>query len=92
MKLSEDPDVPMLEGWVNLTEGADLLGITRQHAYKTAKQGKYKTLHKIGHQPSYVIATTEIDEILAERSRKAEEDARRAEIAGETDAESPSAT
>jgi flavin-dependent dehydrogenase len=80
MKLSEDPNVPILDGWVNLTEAALLLGITRQHAYKRATQDGFKTLHKVGHQPSYVIATQEIDQILADRQEKADAAVRRAEL------------
>lgn len=80
MKLSEDPNVPMLDGWVNLTEAAELLGVTRQHVYKRASTGGFQSLHKIGHQPQFVISTAEIDEINVARAAKAEEDAKRAEI------------
>jgi uncharacterized membrane-anchored protein len=83
MKLSEDPNVPMLDGWVNLTEAAELLGITRQHAYKVASNGGFKTLHKIGHQPQFIIASQEVDSIKADRLRQAEEAARRAQIEAE---------
>lgn len=82
MKLSEDPNVPVLKGWVNITEAAELLGITRQHSYKRAKNGGYKSLHRIGTSPAYVVSTKEIDELLAakkeaeaKRAAKALEDA-----------------
>lgn len=71
MKLSEDPSVPVLEGWVNITEAAELLGITRQHGYKMAKNGGFKSLHKVGSQPAYVISTLEIAAILKDREEKA---------------------
>jgi hypothetical protein len=71
MKLSEDPNVPSLPGWVNITEAAELLGISRQHSYKKAtlfgKRGGWDTLHRIGSQPAYVIALSEIEEIKAAR-------------------------
>lgn len=76
-KLSEDPSVPLLEDqehpgerWVNITEAAELLGITRQHSYKRAKTGGYKSLRKVGNQPAYVVSTHEIKGILAARAEK----------------------
>lgn len=71
MKLSEDPNVPKLEGWVNITEAAELLGITRQHGYKRAKTGGFKSLHRVGNQPAYVISLSEIADIIKEREAKA---------------------
>jgi len=72
-------NVPVLEGWVNLTEAAEILGITRQHSYKRAKlgaQGKpggYRTLHQIGTKPMYVVSLSEIQkELEARRESEAE--------------------
>lgn len=73
MKLSEDPTVPVLNGWVNITEAADMLGITRQHGYKLASHNGFKSLHKVGNQPAYVISTVEIAEMIEQRARKARE-------------------
>lgn len=77
MKMSEDPSIPVLEDkehpgerWVNITEAAELLGITRQHSYKRAKTGGYTTLHRIGSQPAYVISTSEINALLAAKAEK----------------------
>lgn len=70
-------NIPVLEGWVNLTEAAEILGITRQHAYKRAKltaQGKrggWRTLHQIGSKPMYVVS---LSEVKGELERKASED------------------
>lgn len=79
LKLSEDPNVPVLEGWVNITEAAEMLGITRQHSYKRANTNGYKSLHRIGKQPAYVVAISEIEEIIEDREErkrlKAEKDA-----------------
>lgn len=68
-------NVPVLEGWVNLTEAAEILGITRQHSYKRAKLGSegrpggYKTLHQIGTKPSYVVAVSELQAEIEARTQ-----------------------
>lgn len=68
-------NVPVLEGWVNLTEAAEILGITRQHSYKRAKlgaQGKsggYSTLHQVGTKPMYVVSLTELEAELEARRK-----------------------
>lgn len=83
MKLSENPDIPVLEGWVNLTEAAEITGVTRQHAYrkaaKGAENGGYKTLHRIGSQPVFVVKLSELEEINEKNARKAQAKAARAE-------------
>lgn len=74
MKLSDNPDVPTLKGWVNITEAAEMLGITRQHSYKKATQfgrpGGWRTLHRVGTQPAYVVAIEEIEELKAAREER----------------------
>jgi hypothetical protein len=68
-------NIPVLEGWVNLTEAAEQLGISRQHAYKMAKlanegkRGGWRTLHQLGTKPSYVVSTQEILDRLTEKQR-----------------------
>ncbi|MCL2793962.1 MAG: hypothetical protein FWD85_01495 [Microbacteriaceae bacterium] len=65
------PGLPVLDGWVNLTEAAELLGITRQHAYKklalaaAGKSGGWKSARRVGSQNTYVVSRPEIDELLA---------------------------
>lgn len=72
-KLSENPDIPVLEGWVGISETAERLGITRQHSYKRAKAGGYRSLHRIGNSSITVVSTTEIDDILKSREDRAKE-------------------
>lgn len=63
-------NIPKLDGWVNLTEAAEMLGITRQHAFKKARQANaglssgWKTVRRIGSKPMYVVSTAEIEDIL----------------------------
>jgi hypothetical protein len=80
MKLSENPDIPVLEGWVNLTEAGDLIGVSRQHAYRLAAKGYFETLKRVGTQPVFVVSTTELNSIneekkLKDEARKAREQA-----------------
>lgn len=72
MKLSDNSDIPVLKGWVNMTEASEMLGITRQHAYKLSTQGAFKTLHRIGTQPSFVISVKEIELKLRKKASDAE--------------------
>lgn len=78
MKLSENPEIPVLEGWVNLTEAGEMIGVSRQHAYRLAASDYFKTLKRVGTQPVFVVATSELAEIneekrLKEEARKARE-------------------
>lgn len=68
--VSENPDIPVLEGWVGLTEAGERLGISRQHSYKLAKNGGYKTLHRIGNSSITVVSTAELDEKIQEKTDK----------------------
>lgn len=62
-------NIPQLDGWVNLTEAAEMLGITRQHAFKKARQANdghpsgWRTIRRIGNKPMYVISVAEIEEV-----------------------------
>ena len=62
--------LPQLDGWVNITEASEILGITRQYAYRMAKRtsdglpGGWTTIHQIGTKPHYVI---KLDEVWARR-------------------------
>ncbi len=73
-------NLPILDGWVNLTEASEILGISRQHAYKRARNtsqgrsGGFKTLHQIGSKPMYVVSVQELqDELERRRSREERE-------------------
>lgn len=61
--------IPTLEGWVNITEAADMLGISRQHSWRmaTSDPPKWKTVHRIGTSGVYVVATSEVEERMARR-------------------------
>lgn len=67
---AEFENIPTLDGWVNLTEAAEMIGITRQHAHKKARlanEGKangWKTIHRVGRKPMYVVSIREIEEML----------------------------
>jgi len=60
-------NLPLLAGWVNLTEAAEILGISRQHAYRRArlanegKPGGWKTVHRVGSKPTYVVSLKELE-------------------------------
>lgn len=66
-------NIPVLDGWVNLTEAAEILGISRQHAYKKAKltsegkRGGWKSVRQLGDKSFYVVSTEELAELLNAR-------------------------
>jgi len=63
-------DAPKLEGWVTLAEVADILGISRQHAWRmaAAQPSKWETLHQIGNSNVYVVSLEEVRQRGARRS------------------------
>jgi hypothetical protein len=67
--LSEDITVPTLDGWMTLTEAADALEVTRQHAYRMATKKRWNSLHKLGTPAIFVVSTDEVSEKI--RVRKA---------------------
>lgn len=56
----------------HLTEAAEMLGFTRQHAFKKARQANeghpngWKSIRRVGSKPMYLISTTEIADLLAD--------------------------
>lgn len=68
---AEFENIPVLDGWVNLTEAAEMIGITRQHAHKKArlanlgKPNGWKSIRRVGTKPMYVVSLDEISEILS---------------------------
>jgi len=67
LPVSENPDIPVLDGWVGLTEAGERLGISRQHSYKLAKHGGYESIHRIGNSSITVVSTEEIEQKLKEK-------------------------
>lgn len=59
-------NLPALEGWVNLAEASEILGISRQHAWRRARltndglPGGWKTVHRVGDKPFYVVSVSEV--------------------------------
>lgn len=71
-------DVPLLEGgYVNLTEAAAILGVTRSYVYKLAArpadQGGLSTLRRVGNQAVYVVKASELEARKSEAASKKEE-------------------
>jgi hypothetical protein len=71
-------EIPALEGgWINLTEAAERLGFTRSYMYKKAARygqpGGFETIRKIGTQASYVIAESEVEDLLTRAREESEQ-------------------
>lgn len=60
-------NVPPLEGYVNLVEAAEILGISRQHSGRFAASGAYKTLRQVGSKQVFVVKTSEVEALKATR-------------------------
>lgn len=54
-------DIPVLNGWVALTDAADELGISRTAVHKMWQTDKIHTVHTIGPVPVYIMARAELD-------------------------------
>jgi excisionase family DNA binding protein len=67
--LSQNTDVPILQGWMGLSEAADFLGLSRQYIYRLAQDGKFKSLHRIGNSATTVISLDELKSFNASRRR-----------------------
>lgn len=70
----EKPVIKVLEGWEGLPAAAARLGTTRQRLFQMgAEEGKLRTLRLIpgaGDRPTaYVVATREIDALIAKRQQ-----------------------
>lgn len=59
--LSQNQDVPVLEGWVAITEAAEILGFTRQYCYRLAQNGYFESIRRVGKSTTFVISTEELD-------------------------------
>lgn len=72
-KLSGNPDIPVLEGWITIPEAASKLGISRQYAYKRAADGFFETIHQIGEEnATFVVAIEEVDKKIRSRANREE--------------------
>ena len=60
-------DAPALDGWVGLTEAAEMLGISRQHCWRMATRKKWASLHRVGSSDVYVVSLEEVEQ---KRSRR----------------------
>lgn len=63
-------DIPVLKGWVLVAEAAEMLGVTRQHAYRLVQQNEMKNVRRLGTSSFYVVKVSEIQkrlDVLAER-------------------------
>ena len=59
--LSQNESIPVLSGWVAITEAAKLLGFTRQYCYRLAQNGYFDSIHRLGDSSTFVISTAELD-------------------------------
>lgn len=73
-----DLDIPTLGDWINLTEAANILGVSRSYLYKVAPS--FNSLYRIGTQAVYVVSRAEVEEFAEARSIRiqAEEEAKKA--------------
>lgn len=70
-KLSENPDIPTLKGWITIPEAAVKLGISRQYAYKRATDGFFSSLHRLGDEmTTFIVSTEEVDKLVNARVRQ----------------------
>lgn len=68
-------NIPVLEGWVLIAEAAEMLGVTRQHAYRLVKDDELKNVRRLGTSEFYVVPVSEVQrrlDTLAERKAKRE--------------------
>jgi hypothetical protein len=62
-------NIPTLDGWVNLIEADEMLGFTRQHAFKKVRQANdgdpngWRTIRGVGSEPVYVVSIAEIADL-----------------------------
>lgn len=77
-KLTENPDIPPLAGWMKLTDAGVRLGLTRQYVSRLASNNGFKTIHRIGEGPHalFIVEEHEVESLLEaskERETAAEE-------------------
>lgn len=64
-----DPDgtLPKVPGWVSITEAAQMLGVSRQHGFRMAKNRRFETLSRVGTSFTFVVKTEEVERLLRDR-------------------------
>jgi excisionase family DNA binding protein len=68
-----DLDIPVLDGWVLIAEAAEMLGVTRQHAYRLVRNGDLTNVRRLGTSSFYVVKTADVDKRISDLAeRKAE--------------------
>lgn len=78
-RLDPDGTLPRIPGWVTLTQAGELLGVSRQHSYRMARERTFKTLSRVGDSFTTVVSTEEIEQMRVVRRETSE--ARRLEVA-----------
>ena len=68
LSLDADGTLPVLEGWMTLPRAGEVLGITRQSAYKMAKKKKFKTLHLVEGTSIVLVRTEEVEALSVVRA------------------------
>jgi len=68
-KLTE-MDFPVFDGWVLLAEAAEILDISRQHAYRMARDGEFESVRRLGNSTFFVVSSEEV--VKHDRSPRAE--------------------
>lgn len=63
-------DLPLVPGWISLTEAAERLGHTRQHGHRMAVQGKFRSLSRVGTSHVVLVATDEIEDMILRRAQR----------------------
>lgn len=61
--------VPVLEGWVTLTDAARHLKISRQAAHKMMERGTFYQVRKVGPVPVYLVSQKDLDRVYEEREK-----------------------
>lgn len=69
-RLDPEGTLPLLPGWVGITEAGELLGVTRQHAYRMAEMGKFESLCRIGKAHIFVVSMDEVERMRVQRASR----------------------
>jgi hypothetical protein len=68
----EKYEIPVFPGWINLTDAADLLGISRTYAHELANSGGFKTAHRLaGSRRIIIVREAEVKSMKRERAARA---------------------